>query len=161
MDESTLYPLKYLGGYNADQLFDILNLSLPAWVLLAVAPRWKYTRTLTLIPPIIHASLYLLTVLSLAQSEGGDFSSLSGVYQLFRDPSGVFAGWTHYIVFDLLVGRTIVEDAIQRPISLVFWILLVVPCLFFTLMLGPAGWLCYTVLSATILPAKAGKDKTT
>ena len=160
MDESALYPLKYLGGYNADQLFDILHLCLPAWILLAVAPRWKYTKTLTLIPPILHAILYSLTILSLEKNEKVDFSSLSGVYALFYDPSGVFASWTHYVVFDLLIGRTIVDDAIQRPISLVLWVLLVVPCIVFTLFLGPAGWLCYTVVAATILPVKDSKAKT-
>ena len=48
--------------------------------------------------------------------------------------------WVHYLVFDLLVGRGIVADAHANGIGIVGHWLFVVPCLFFTLMLGPSGF---------------------
>ena len=51
-------------------------------------------------------------------AEPPDFGSLDGVVKLFRDPSGVFVGWLHYCVFDVLVGRWIVADAQSRQASI-------------------------------------------
>jgi Domain of unknown function (DUF4281) len=49
------------------------------------------------------------------------------------------AGWTHYLVFDLLVGNWEVQDA--RAGSVPY--LIVLPCLVLTFLFGPAGWLLY------------------
>jgi len=60
----------------------------------------------------------------------------------FTVPEAVIAGWLHYLVFDLFVGAWEVRDAQKRGIN--HW--LVVPCLFFTLILGPVGLLLYIAL---------------
>ena len=57
----------------------------------------------------------------------------------------LLAGWTHYLVFDMLVGSWEVRDAREHGIPH----LLVVPCLFVTFMFGPAGWLLYRGVRAT------------
>jgi hypothetical protein len=49
------------------------------------------------------------------------------------------AGWIHYLAFDLLVGIWEVRDSHERGVP--HW--LVIPCLFFTFMLGPIGFLLY------------------
>ena len=54
----------------------------------------------------------------------------------------MLVGWVHYLVFDLFVGAWIVRDARRRGIHHG----LVLPCLFFTLMLGPIGLLLYAGL---------------
>ncbi len=72
----------------------------------------------------------------------GSFWSLKGIINLFKTPRVVLAGWVHYLAFDLLVGLFIVNDAAQYNIS--HWLLL--PCLFLTLMFGPAGFLVYLLL---------------
>ena len=58
-----------------------------------------------------------------------DFSSLEGVVTMFRDPNGVFCGWVHYVVVDLLVARMEVMDFVQRGASVRFHILMMIPCI--------------------------------
>jgi hypothetical protein len=58
---------------------------------------------------------------------------------LFANRWLLLAGWVHYLVFDLLVGRWEVLDARDRQISHA----VVIPCLLLTFMFGPAGWLLY------------------
>jgi ABA DEFICIENT 4-like len=72
------------------------------------------------------------------RAEGG-FSTLAGVSKLFEDPWVLLAGWLHYLAFDLLIGTWEARDSIERGVSR--WLL--VPCLFFTFMFGPMGWLAY------------------
>ncbi len=82
-----------------------------------------------------------------------DFMSLKGIVTMFQDPEAVFAGWTHYIAFDLWTGKWIATDAASRGIPRA----LVAPCLFFTLMLGPTGLLMYFALR-TFYPSKPHSD---
>ena len=164
---------RLLGGMDATDLWPYLgNLALPAWVLLAVAPRWKHTPALTLIPPFVHAFVYAMGVVSLMAFPDvtsndqqappqPDFSTLEGVVEMFKDPNAVFVGWTHYVVFDLLVGRSIAFHAVEAGASTAFHVLVVVPCLFLTLVLGPAGWLAYRILSAVFLVKTDGGHHST
>ena len=81
------------------------------------------------------------------------FGSLQGIIALFDDPTALFAGWLHYIVFDALVGRWIVLDSTERGASNLFHAVGVVPCLIMTFVLGPMGFLVYTILIRTLLDA--------
>lgn len=72
----------------------------------------------------------------------GSFWSLKGIINLFKTPRIVLAGWVHYLAFDLMVGVFIVSNAAHYNIA--HWMLL--PCLFLTLMFGPAGLLLYFLL---------------
>jgi hypothetical protein len=51
-------------------------------------------------------------------------------------------GWAHYLAFDLFVGSWEVRDS-QR-LKIPHW--QVVPCLLFTLMVGPVGLVLYLTL---------------
>jgi len=157
-----LRPFQLLGSLTAEQLWPLTNLALLGWVPLAVAPRWKHTMKASLIPPLLHAAIYVGGIFSLivfsGDDESMDFGSLQGVATGFKDPNVVFVGWIHYLVFDLLVGRMIVKDSIERGASLKFHALAIVPCLFFTLMLGPTGWLGYMVLRSVFLPSPSLDD---
>jgi len=118
---------------------------LPAWGLLAFAPGWLGTQRLvhTVWIPCLLGLVYLLTFLtSPGLPEGGGFGSLTGVTILFTSPHAVLAGWVHYLVFDLFVGAWQVRDARRRGVPQL-WML---PCLLFTLMLGPIGLLLYLAL---------------
>ena len=64
---------------------------------------------------------------------------LDGVATLFANRWLLLAGWVHYLAFDLLIGTWEARDARERGLPH----LLLVPCLFLTLMFGPAGWLAY------------------
>ena len=128
-----------------EQLFSIANgVAALAWILLAVLPRqrWVIEIVTTKAVPAFFAILYVGIVGSTFFSTDGGFSTLSGVSQLFSHPWVLLAGWIHYLAFDLLTGSWEVRDAQARGIS--HW--LVVPCLFFTFMFGPAGWLLYMIV---------------
>ena len=129
-----------------DLAFAICNLGvMPAWLLLVVAPSWAYTQRLVhavWIPLLLGAVYIMAFALNPEAPEGGGFSSLDAVMQLFTSPFAVLAGWVHYLAFDLFVGAWEVRDARRRGLSHLF----VVPCLLLTLMLGPAGLMMYLLL---------------
>lgn len=130
-------------GIPASDLFVVLNsLSLPAWLLLVILPKWRTTQSLTLVPIFVFAVAYPLLMWSFVSREGLDlsaFASLDGIARVFRNDVVLLAGWLHYLAFDLLAGRAMVQDSIAHQVPH----LLVVPCLFLTLMAGPVGWLLY------------------
>lgn len=123
-------------------VFAIANaLALVMWVALVFLPRW---------PALLAAILYLgVGLLSAAYAvfliavvtgiapggEGGDFSSIEGVRQIFSSDAGVTIGWVHYLAFDLFVGLWIARDADAKGFSR----LVQAPILFATLMAGPLG----------------------
>jgi len=130
-------------------LYKIINLGvMPAWLLLAFAPRARVTNGL------VHSGIYPLgygliyTVLLLAAmafgvgAEGGNMNTAAGVSIIFSHPHGILLGWTHYLVFDLFIGAWIVRDGARQGIA--HWKL--VPILFFSLMFGPVGLMLYFLL---------------
>lgn len=128
----------------ADTLFAIANpLPLPAWLLLVVAPRWRWTLPLArlVVVPLLALG-YAVLIVTQFGSTGGDFQSLAGVARLFTNPYALLAGWVHYLAFDLFVGTWIVEDALARGVPA--WARIVPLPL--TLMFGPMGLLLYLVL---------------
>ena len=130
---------------KAEQVFAAANLTaIIGWILLAVAPRWKFTEKIVISGalPILLAVVYLILIVIFFGQGDGDFGTLAGVMKLFTNEWTVVAAWIHYLAFDLFVGIWEVKDAQKKGIS--HWF--VVPCLFFTLMLGPIGWLLYSIL---------------
>jgi len=130
---------------KAEQIFSIVNLiAMISWILLAVAPRWVFTKKVVLsgaIPLLLSVAYLILIFAFFGNSEGG-FNSLAGVMKLFTYEWMVLAGWIHYLAFDLFVGVWEVKDAQAKNIS--HWF--VIPCLFLTFMLGPIGFLLYSIL---------------
>lgn len=121
---------------------------MPFWVLLIVAPRWRFTQRFVhaaTIPLILAAAYLLFAVPGFFPGQtppGGGFTSLAEVMVLFQSKPAVLAGWLHYLVFDLFVGAWQARDAQRRGIA--HWI--VVPCLVLTLLLGPVGLALYLVV---------------
>ncbi len=128
-----------------DQAFKIANtIALIPWILMAVLPKWNVTEKLinSYAFPVLLACVYVFYIaISLGKASGG-FSTLDGVAKLFRNKNALLAGWVHYLVFDLFVGTWEWRDSMQNGIS--HFILL--PCLFLTLMFGPAGFLVYYII---------------
>jgi hypothetical protein len=131
---------------DASRLFELYNAGvMPFWLLLIVAPRWRWTGRLVhsaLVPAILGCSYVALLLASPPPPEGGSFTSLDGVLTLLDSPEGMLVGWIHYLVFDLFVGAWELRDSQRHAIPH----LAVVPCLVLTLMLGPAGLLAYLLL---------------
>lgn len=142
--------------HTDDELFPALNLVMIGWLLLVFLPRWRYTPTTTLCLCLVYSAMYAVLVgARLATGplpEGGGLSSLAEVVALFSDRSIVFAGWTHYIAFDLFVARHIVLDSQVAGIShaLVVWLLPL------TLMAGPCGLVVYYCVKAAWLVCPSG-----
>lgn len=70
---------------------------------------------------------------------GGGFQSLGAVQILFSSPGILLAGWTHYLAFDLFVGRWMVDDASSEGRSRIP-LILALPA---TFLFGPVGVLLY------------------
>lgn len=122
------------------------TLVLPGWLLLILAPRWKWTTGLvtTILIPVLLGVIYLyLMATNFGNTEGG-FGSLAEVTLLFENPALVTAGWLHYLAFDMLVGSWIVRNAAAKGINH----LLVVPCLVLCFLAGPVGYVLYLAIRA-------------
>lgn len=130
---------------KAEQIFSIANLmALAGWILLVVAPRWKWTGKIVLsgaVPLLLAVAYLVLIILFFGSAEGG-FDSLPNVMKLFTNEWVALAAWIHYLVFDLFVGSWEVKDSQERGIS--HWF--VIPCLILTFLLGPIGFLLYHIL---------------
>ena len=130
-----------------EQVFSITNaIAVVGWILLAILPgrAWVTSLITSTVLPVFFAVIYAGIIVTMFAGAHGSFSTVAGVQQLFANPWLLVAGWLHYLAFDLLIGTWEVRDARQRRIPH----LLVVPCLFMTLMFGPVGWLIYRAIRA-------------
>lgn len=130
-----------------EQIFSAAGaVAMAGWLGLVLAPRWTVTRDwfAPVVVPLLIAVVYVWLMLTFSDRTpaGGGFDSLSGVSALFSVQELLLAGWIHYLAFDLFVGAWEVKDAQAQEIPH----LLVIPCLFFTLMAGPGGLLLYWVI---------------
>lgn len=146
---------------NTELIFSICNNGiLIPWLLLIFLPTWKWTERLVLrwqIFPLLVAMVYLLlTLIDIYSGKGGnvDFTSFDSIKTMFRREDVVLVGWLHYLVFDLLVGTWELKEA-QRLKIPHWW---VVPCLLFTLLLGPIGFLLFWGLRARYIRV-TGKEQ--
>jgi hypothetical protein len=130
---------------TADQIFSIANtVAVLCWILLAVFPgrRWVTKGVAGTAMPALFAVAYAAIVIAVFPQANGSFSTLAGVTALFSNSWLLLAGWLHYLAFDLLIGTWEARDSVQHGVPR--WLL--VPCLFLTLMFGPAGWLGYSIV---------------
>jgi hypothetical protein len=129
-----------------ETLFKAANYAvIPFWLLLIVAPRWRWTQRLVHSPValLLLTPIYAYMLFGYAPApEDMDFSTLYGVMIGFSVPHIVVADWIHYLIFDLFVGAWETRDAQRRGIPH----LLVIPCLIVTLMIGPVGLLLYVLV---------------
>ena len=106
-------------------------------------PRWRLTgrllrSPLAVVPPALLYAVLIWPRLAehvptLLRPE------LHAVAGLLGSPAGATLGWTHFLAFDLFVGRWIYLDGRRRGLSA--W--LASPVLFLTLLLGPLGLLLH------------------
>lgn len=129
---------------SADQIFQLAStLVLPGWLLLILAPRWRFTMPVAAVGlPLILAAIYVALIAQHWGASDGGFGSLADVAKLFAQPHVLLAGWIHYLAFDLFIGAWEVRDAFKHQVPH----LAVVPCLLLTFMFGPVGLLLYFVL---------------
>ncbi len=144
---------------NPETLFLILNnLVAIVWVLMIFAPKWKITQTIIStfsVVLLLSVTYSILIISSFGTLNFMDFTSLQGVMNLLQnsDAWGSSTLWYHFLAFDLFVGTWILKDAQKLSIPH----LLIIPCLFFTFMLGPLGFVLYQLVK--FLYPKFGKNK--
>jgi hypothetical protein len=129
----------------AEQLFQITNtIALLAWIPLIIFPGQLFIRdTLCkrLIPGIL-AMIYLATIAWRFTIQGpppGDVMTISGLRNAFGDDFVFAAAWTHYLVFDMVVGTVVAKEAIACRIP---WPLRSLS-LALTFLSGPVGYLTH------------------
>ena len=137
-----------------DVLFQIANpLALVGWIALASSPLAPRAAQLVagMVVPLVLSAGYTAVVLAFWSSADGGFDSLANVARLFESRWLLLAGWVHYLVFDLLVGAWVVRTARREGIAH----LLVLPCLAATFLFGPAGYLLFQGLRASMKARRA------
>lgn len=90
--------------------------------------------------PILLCVAYVVVLIQFwGSTPGGGFQSLGAVQTLFAAPGKMLGAWTHFLAFDLLVGRWMVDDALSQSRSRIP-LVLALPA---TFLFGPAGVLLY------------------
>lgn len=123
---------------NEAPLFRGLNLVvMPVWVAMIVAPRARLTARIVKWSDGLLAGLaaaYAVQLgLAVASSDAKpDFGDVAALRQTLATPGGFLVGWTHFLAFDLFVGRWIWRTALDEGRGCRV-------ALFLTLMAGPAG----------------------
>jgi len=131
---------------SAESLFTLASaVVVPAWLLLAIAPRWKWSqRYAAFAAPVLIGGLYTWLLASHFGGARGGFGSLADVGLLFQNQWLLLAGWIHYLAFDLFIGAWEARDAIRCRIPRIA----VLPCLVLTFLAGPMGLLLYLLIRA-------------
>jgi len=133
-------------------LFNVAGVAIVGWALMILLPGWSVTRRIVewTAFPVVLAGIYLIGIgIVFAESGIGvmaDFGSAEGVIGILSQPNGALVAWIHILTFDHLVGVIIFRDNLRHevvslPVQSVI--------LFFTLMLGPVGFLAYWLLRTT------------
>jgi len=129
-----------------DSIFQLSNtIALLGWLILVIAsPFWvSFDKVLIGIIVTLFALTYFwLLGQNFKFSDMEKFSTLDGVMELFTSKIAVTTAWLHFLAFDLMAGIWIKKNAVQHGIK--HWILL--PCFFFTFMIGPVGVLLYLLI---------------
>ncbi len=135
-------------------LFKIENLlSLFCWILIILFPKFSTQNSHYIIFIIcVLSTMYVYTLFIMKNNDGlqypkGNFSSLDGVVNLFKNSKNVLGGWTHYLAFDLMVGLYIKSEATIIGIPH----LIQIPCFLLTLFYGPSGLLLFFIIKLIIL----------
>lgn len=135
---------------DLELVFSIANYGvIPAWLLLALAPRWRWTARIVhsaLVPALLGTAYGILLFTDPEGSPDASFLTLDGVMAIFTTRQTVIAAWIHYLIFDLFVGAWEVRDAARRGVPH----FAVVPCLVLTLLFGPLGLLLYLAIRAAM-----------
>lgn len=143
---------------NPDALFQAGSMvAVAGWAGLLASP-WlpKFSDAIaSLVIPGLLSVAYAGLILAFWSSAAGGFDTLDNVTLLFQSREMLLAGWLHYLAFDLFVGAWEVRTARAERIPFI----LVVPCLAFTFLFGPVGFLIFlmirTVRAQALRPASA------
>lgn len=129
----------------AQVFFQVTNtLALIAWIALVLFPGKKLISgwlCAVIVPGLLALGYSSVIGWKLATNgpPAGDVMTLSGLRAVFLDDWVFAAAWTHYLVFDMVVGAWIARDSVKLGIP---WPLRTV-ALVLTFLSGPVGFLIY------------------
>lgn len=118
---------------------------LPAWLLLILAPGWRWTERVVhsvWIPVLYSAAVIVIVLMRPALPEDANIGSLRGFMLLLQSPYSSLAIWLQLVLCDLFIGAWESRDARRHGIH-AGW--LVVP-LVATYIFGPPGLLIYLAI---------------
>jgi hypothetical protein len=131
----------------AESFFQATNtLALVAWIALVIFPGKKLVSGVlcAVVVPGLLALAYAAVIGWKLASNGpppGDVMTLAGLRDVFSDDWVFAAAWTHYLVFDMVVGAWIARDSVKLGMP---WLLRTV-ALALTFLAGPVGFLVHIV----------------
>src|SRR5262245_58339526 len=105
-----------------ETVFQVAGLTvMPWWLLMLLAPRWRWTARLVSSPSIVVPPLAIYAVLVLPRLAeilpAVARPELAPIAALLGTPTGTTIAWAHFLAFDLFVGRWIFLDARERGLS--------------------------------------------
>ena len=142
------------------RFFEITNtLALVAWIGLVLFPARRIVSGLlcAVVEPGALAACYAAVLVWKILEQGPppeNLFTLSGLRGAFADDWVFAAAWTHYLVFDMVVGAWIARDAMRLAIP---WPLRSL-CLVLTFLAGPVGFLIYLLGRAVLRRTVAAQD---
>jgi hypothetical protein len=134
---------------SLSNLYKLVNVvAAIGWVILIFLPNWNLADSAIKNGIVVGLSVFYIYILFIRKDiknevyPKGNFTSLEGVINLFKNPRNLLAGWVHYLAFDLMLGIFIKTQANEIGISH----FLQIPCFILTFMLGPVGYLLFVIL---------------
>ena len=131
----------------AETFFQATNtLALAAWIALVLFPGVRMVSGVVcaVVVPGVLAMGYAAVIGWKLAANGpppGDVMTLAGLREVFGDDWVFAAAWTHYLVFDMVVGAWIARDSVRLGMP---WLLRTV-ALVLTFLAGPVGFLIHVV----------------
>jgi hypothetical protein len=134
---------------SLSNLYKLVNaVAAIGWVILIFLPHWDLADSAIKYGIVVGLSVFYIYVLFIRKDiknevyPKGNFTSMEGVINLFKNPRNLLAGWVHYLAFDLMLGIFIKAQANEIGMSH----FLQIPCFILTFMLGPVGYLLFVIL---------------
>jgi hypothetical protein len=136
----------------AETFFQATNtLALVAWIALVLFPGRRAVSGVAcaVIVPAVLAFAYAVVIgwkFATLGPPPGDVMTLAGLRRVFSDDWVFAAAWTHYLVFDMVVGAWIARDAVRLGIP---WPLRSL-ALVLTFLSGPVGFLVHVLARGSL-----------
>ncbi len=144
----------------SQSFFQITNtVALLAWIALLLFPARRMVSGVAcaIVVPALLAVCYF-AVIAWKLAENGlpkeDLTTIAGLRTVFGDDWVLAAAWTHYLVFDMVVGAWIARDAVRLGIP---WPLRSLSLLL-TFLAGPVGFLIHLACRLLLKRAVAIDD---
>lgn len=145
-----------------EKFFQATNtLALLAWIALVLFPGRKLVSgwLCAVVVPGALALAYACVIgwkLATNGAPAGDVMTLAGLRDVFRDDWVFAAAWTHYLVFDMVVGALIARESVKQGVP---WLPRTI-ALVLTFLAGPVGFLLHVAWTAGARHGAAGQGGT-